>query len=206
MRILFALIGTALVVAAITLGSAFQSFLDAPSALLVLGLTVCVPLANFSIREVMDAIGAALGSGPIAAEETRQHTSVLQTIRMAAAGSGIIGTFIGLIQMLSHMENPSKIGPAMAVALLTFLYGVSISEMVIGPWINRLQRRTVATGDDSGKTASPHTALHVTGILSCLFAFSIMLASFSFVEKDSAEATEPGQPSAAEVSEETPTP
>ena len=41
---------------------------------------------------------------------------------------GMIGTLIGLVQMLSNMEDPKSIGPAMAVALLTTLYGAIIAS------------------------------------------------------------------------------
>ena len=47
-----------------------------------------------------------------------------------ALAAGAIGTLIGLTQMLQQLDDPSKIGPAMAVALLTMLYGVFLSEVV----------------------------------------------------------------------------
>ena len=40
---------------------------------------------------------------------------------------GLIGTLVGLVQMLTQLDDPSKIGPAMAVALLTTLYGAVLA-------------------------------------------------------------------------------
>ncbi len=51
----------------------------------------------------------------------------------AAPAFGMIGTLVGLVQMLSNMEDPAAIGPAMAVALLTTLYGALVSNLVAIP-------------------------------------------------------------------------
>ena len=51
----------------------------------------------------------------------------------AAPAFGMIGTLVGLVQMLSNMEDPAAIGPAMAVALLTTLYGALISNLIAIP-------------------------------------------------------------------------
>ena len=60
-----------------------------------------------------------------------------------APAFGMLGTLIGLIQMLSKMQNPSTIGPAMAVALLTTFYGSLLSTMVFLPVAGKLKARTV---------------------------------------------------------------
>jgi chemotaxis protein MotA len=54
---------------------------------------------------------------------------------------GMIGTLIGLVAMLLNMSDPSAIGPAMAVALLTTLYGALIGNTVGGPVANILSVR-----------------------------------------------------------------
>ena len=51
----------------------------------------------------------------------------------AAPAFGMIGTLVGLVQMLSNMEDPAAIGPAMAVALLTTLYGALVSNLIAIP-------------------------------------------------------------------------
>ena len=52
---------------------------------------------------------------------------------------GMIGTLIGLVNMLQNMSDPSSIGPAMAVALLTTLYGSLIANWITGPTAAKLQ-------------------------------------------------------------------
>ena len=54
---------------------------------------------------------------------------------------GMIGTLVGLVQMLSNMSDPKSIGPAMAVALLTTLYGAMLATMVALPMADKLNVR-----------------------------------------------------------------
>jgi chemotaxis protein MotA len=68
--------------------------------------------------------------------------AVLDTLGKYAPAMGMIGTLVGLVAMLQNMEDPSKIGPGMAVALLTTLYGALISNAMTGPLGDRLSRRS----------------------------------------------------------------
>jgi len=52
---------------------------------------------------------------------------------------GMIGTLIGLVLMLGNMSDPKSIGPAMAVALLTTLYGALIANVLFGPILAKLE-------------------------------------------------------------------
>lgn len=55
---------------------------------------------------------------------------------------GMIGTLIGLVLMLGNMSDPKSIGPAMAVALLTTLYGALIANILFGPILAKLEGYT----------------------------------------------------------------
>jgi chemotaxis protein MotA len=63
-----------------------------------------------------------------------------------APAMGMIGTLIGLVQMLSSMDDPKSIGPAMAVALLTTLYGAVLANMVAIPIADKLDLRKAQEG------------------------------------------------------------
>ncbi|MGK0498952.1 MAG: chemotaxis protein MotA [Oceanicoccus sp.] len=54
---------------------------------------------------------------------------------------GMIGTLVGLVAMLSNMDDPKSIGPAMAVALLTTLYGAMLANMIAIPISDKLSLR-----------------------------------------------------------------
>ncbi|MCH2076593.1 MAG: MotA/TolQ/ExbB proton channel family protein [Rhodobacteraceae bacterium] len=59
-----------------------------------------------------------------------------------APAMGMIGTLIGLVQMLGNMDDPKAIGPAMAVALLTTLYGAFLANVIFGPLLSKLESST----------------------------------------------------------------
>lgn len=55
---------------------------------------------------------------------------------------GMIGTLIGLVQMLRTLNDPASIGPAMAVALLTTFYGAVLAFLIFNPISEKLEDRT----------------------------------------------------------------
>ena len=63
-----------------------------------------------------------------------------------APAMGMIGTLVGLVAMLSNMDDPKSIGPAMAVALLTTLYGAMVANMVALPVADKLGLRRTEEG------------------------------------------------------------
>lgn len=63
---------------------------------------------------------------------------VFKSLGDAAPAFGMIGTIVGLVQMLGNMDDPSAIGPAMAVALLTTLYGAVLANLVCLPISDKL--------------------------------------------------------------------
>ncbi len=68
---------------------------------------------------------------------------IFRKMSMYAPAFGMIGTLIGLIQMLSAMEDPSNVGPAMATALTTTFYGSFLSTVIFNPIAGKLKARTI---------------------------------------------------------------
>ncbi len=71
-----------------------------------------------------------------------RSAGVLRRAGEVAPAMGLIGTLIGLVQMLGNLDDPSSIGPAMAVALLTTFYGAVLSNMVFNPLATKLERNS----------------------------------------------------------------
>ncbi len=67
---------------------------------------------------------------------------VFRAIGDVAPAMGMIGTLVGLVMMLSAMDDPKSIGPSMAVALLTTLYGAMIATMFALPIADKLELRS----------------------------------------------------------------
>lgn len=99
------------------------------------------------------ALSLAVDGAPVEAIEkllyhdtmtsVERHERALAVLRRAgevAPSMGLIGTLIGLVQMLGGLSDPSTIGPAMAVAILTTFYGAVLAYMVLTPIATKLER------------------------------------------------------------------
>jgi len=68
--------------------------------------------------------------------------SILSAMAAFAPAFGMIGTLIGLVSMLATLDDPSKIGGGMAIALLTTLYGAILANLIFLPCVGKLKVRT----------------------------------------------------------------
>lgn len=70
----------------------------------------------------------------------KKGASIVRRAAEVAPAMGLIGTLVGLVQMLSQLNDPSSIGPAMAVALLTTFYGALLGTIFLAPLAAKLER------------------------------------------------------------------
>lgn len=114
---------------------------DTEHPLLRMGLEMMVDgVEAGEIEEVMQA-QAEESTGP-----PRLLARVCDTAGLYAPAFGMIGTLIGLIQMLQNLNDPTAIGPAMAVAMITTFYGAFVANLVFLPLANKAktQRKLAA--------------------------------------------------------------
>lgn len=72
-----------------------------------------------------------------------RHERALAVLRRAgevAPSTGLIGTLIGLVQMLGNLSDPSSIGPSMAVAILATFYGATLAYLILTPMATKMER------------------------------------------------------------------
>lgn len=72
-----------------------------------------------------------------------QSQGIFETIAAQAPSWGMIGTLIGLVLLLQNLDDPKTIGPSMAVAILTTLYGSLIANFICNPIAKKLELRSV---------------------------------------------------------------
>ncbi len=72
-------------------------------------------------------------------ERHHKAVSVLHKAAETAPAMGLIGTLVGLVQMLVNLSDPEAIGPAMAIALLTTFYGAVMANMIFAPLAGKLE-------------------------------------------------------------------
>ena len=75
-------------------------------------------------------------------ERHKLGQSIFQSMAAYAPAFGMIGTLIGLIQMLRTLNDPASVGPGMAVALITTFYGALMANLVFLPMAGKLRTRS----------------------------------------------------------------
>ncbi|MDX1698495.1 MAG: flagellar motor protein PomA [Thiohalobacterales bacterium] len=75
-------------------------------------------------------------------ERHEEGQGIFKSIGDVAPAMGMIGTLIGLVQMMANMDDPKALGPAMAVALLTTLYGAVVANVFALPIADKLSLRS----------------------------------------------------------------
>lgn len=88
------------------------------------------------INEIMNAEITAME------ERHEKGRMILEKAGEYAPAWGMIGTLVGLILMLNSLQDPSSLGPNMAVALITTLYGTVLANLVFLPMANKLENKT----------------------------------------------------------------
>jgi chemotaxis protein MotA len=106
-------------------------------AFLAKGLRLAV--SGLDREEIRETLNAELVSMK---QRHQRGQRMFKFMGSTAPAMGMIGTLIGLVQMLQTLNDPSRIGPAMAVALLTTLYGAVTAFLVCNPIAAKLERRS----------------------------------------------------------------
>lgn len=110
--------------------------------------TASEPLLHKGLQLVIDGVDpteveAMLREDVISRHHRHARTiAVLRRAAEVAPAMGLIGTLIGLVQMLGNLTDPEAIGPGMAVALLTTFYGACLANLVFTPLASKLERNS----------------------------------------------------------------
>lgn len=98
-------------------------------------------IANTKPEEIIDLLRWRIAR--LKARE-RAEAQIFRTMATYAPAFGMLGTLVGLVNMLEVMEDADiyVLGPSMAVALLTTFYGILIANLVCKPIAVKLERRT----------------------------------------------------------------
>jgi chemotaxis protein MotA len=148
------------------LGKTFKNKLDAPEALIeqivelatiarkdgmiaLEGQEIANPFMSKAVAMLVDGTDGGVIKNSLEREKdmTKLRHDMGAKIFSAwgeiAPAMGMIGTLIGLVQMLGNMSDPKAIGPAMAVALLTTMYGAILANVICLPIAMKLENQAV---------------------------------------------------------------
>ena len=123
----------AVTVAAMQMGGALHGFVDLSSIALLIGVTVAGTLTTFSFREFGSGIGKYFSSdNELGREEAHLGGRLFRRMSIMASGAGLMGALLGQLEFLHVLDDPTKLGPAMAVTLLSVFYAVMVGELMFG--------------------------------------------------------------------------
>jgi len=184
---LFRVIGSVgaigLIVTVIIVGGAPGIFVNIPSLLIVGGITLAMLVGLYGEEVLRFGADAILTFFLQKVPPNPRYAAIACSGSRFAVASGAVGSLMGVIQMLTTLDDPSKIGGGLAVALLTALYGLALSEFVFG----FLQ---TAYGDPTDANANPATVparnlgipVAILGLI--LTTFLVLIISFSVIDVD----------------------
>jgi flagellar motor component MotA len=119
-------------------------FINTPTMLIVLCGVFCGTIGSHPVKTIGNAFRDVFSSDIESEERALQGHQVFSNMSKYAIVSGLVGMMIGLISLLSNMEDPSAIGPAMGVALLNPFYGVLVGMFFFHPLANAcLSRKNI---------------------------------------------------------------
>ena len=176
-------------------------FIDIPSLLIVVVPTIGFMLVtggegdwSVLLRFLSGARGQSQSNPPgITPKQAQSLCLFLLGGSRVALISGFIGTLIGLVIMLMNMDDPSAIGPAMAVAIITLLYGGIISELVL-MMMYRIAVKRYWFDDQAAQTVTSEAPKGGNGLVwmlsggglgLILICFFTIILSMSEVKRDS---------------------
>jgi len=128
-RILSTTMACFLFMGSIILGGG-AGFFNIPCFMITCGMTFFLLLGVFGKAFLVFIPDAFLTLFTVSSIPNPKFADIAKTGSRFIIGTGVLGTLIGLIQMLRNLDDPSAIGAGMAVALLTSLYAIFMSEIV----------------------------------------------------------------------------
>ena len=95
---------------------------------------------GYSEEEIADILNTRIDYREV---REKAQADLFKTMGNMAPAWGMVGTLIGLVTMLGNLDDPSTIGPSMAVALLTTFYGALLANLVFLPLAAKLETNSI---------------------------------------------------------------
>jgi len=174
----FVLLGS-IMVSAICWGAPLIVFFDASSLALFLGVVGGGVLWSHSLSDVLGAFGTFLSTSPVDAKQAqRDHDTFIHLAKLSSAVCWI-GPIIGIIQILRRLDDPSAIGPGMAIVFLTMFYGTAAGDLLFRP---AAAACLTGNGPPTGPSAGP-IAFRPRKLISVLLVGGLVVAGLGFSGK-----------------------
>jgi chemotaxis protein MotA len=104
-----------------------------------------------------------------------KSSHIFEEMSEYAVAAGLIGTLIGVIKMLGNMDDPTALGPAIAVSLLTLFYGTVLSQFVFRSMKNRLLEKSPGLLERVSKRGFSTLSYTFFGLFVVIMGFTVMI-------------------------------
>lgn len=148
-------------------------FIDPIALVLVLGLVVGGLWMGCGPTRARHAFAVALG-------RAGDHDDAARVFAMGyqfSWGAGILGMLMSIITFLKNIDDPSKVGPALAVAMLPFLYAAIVAELIFNPLRHAMNNPPTVHNKPSPTPPTQHRWIATSVLLFMLLTFSFISAS-----------------------------
>ncbi len=109
-----------------------STFIDPAALLLVLGIVILGSVWSHTPSDITSLIRAYLRPGALQPEVGQRAHALFVHMTRLAHGAGYISILVGAVASLRALDDPSKIGPATALALLGMLYSLVLGTLILG--------------------------------------------------------------------------
>ena len=138
------LVAVSVIAGAMLLGSAdawdIALFVNIPSIIFVLGLGCGLELMASSVPDLKRALWGLRVLAVEAAPDgvSRRDASILRDLSLRLYVAGVVGVLIGVVQLLTNLDDPAQLGRGLAVAILPLLTAFLLAEVVLRPAAQRI--------------------------------------------------------------------
>jgi len=154
-----------------------DTFIDLPSVAIAVGAPLALLLGIFGWSVAREALAVLLGRS--GSQNVARSVSFFRLGAAFALAGGFLGTLIGLVVMLKNMDDPSALGPGMAMALLTQLYGVGLAMVSCSAAaiITHRTKHAHALNEVSRESVPVAAVASAVGVVCALVTLSLMFAA-----------------------------
>jgi len=141
---------------AITISGELRWFVYFPAIILIASIVIGGLLLAFPVGLIRHAIRQAVSpSRPVDDQSLADYAAVLHRAAQLAWAGGFVVSVVTAILMLQNMDDPWKIGPVVAIALLPLLYVVTFAELIVRPLRSGMLTRAAKSREDGAVATEP---------------------------------------------------
>jgi flagellar motor component MotA len=181
-RMLSTVMTSFLLLGSIVLGGG-AGFFSMPCLMITCGMTFFLLLGVFGKAFLLFIPDAFLTLFTVSSSPNPTFADIAKTGSRFIIGTGVVGTLIGLIQMLRNLDDPSTIGAGMAVALLTSLYAIFMSEIVFA-YLYKVYSVSEEDEKPNGTLPLKNIGIPVILLSWILISFFVTMIGFSNTETE----------------------